>query len=104
MVHALVAAAALTGEGRYREAAEEALGHRRRARRAGAAVRRLVAGRRRGAGGRPARGRGRRPGRVRRATLWSGRARRAPGVTVVVAPTAGDDGIPLLRRARAGRR
>ncbi len=47
MVHALSTYAALTGSGRHRQAAEEALRHRARARRAGAPVRGLVAGRRR---------------------------------------------------------
>ena len=51
--------------------------HRRDARRAGAPVRRLVARRRPDDAGRPARGRGRRPGRARSAT----RSRSAPGST-----------------------
>ena len=69
--------------------------HRRRARGAGAAVRRLVAGGRRGDGGRPARGRGGRPGRVRRATSWSG-PRVAPRASPSWWPTRADGGIPLL--------
>ena len=72
--------AALTGSGRHRDAAEEALRHGAHAGRAGAPVRRLVAGRRRGEPDGPARGRGRRrrPA-TRTATPWPGRAAARPG-------------------------
>ena len=91
--------AALTGAGRHREAAEEALGTvaalaEQAPRFAGwslAAAEAMLDG--------PARGRGGRPGRAgaRRA---GARPRAAPRGVVVVVAEPGDDGIPLLHGAR----
>ena len=79
MVHALLAATALTGEGRYRQAADEALLLRRVPDRPGATVRRLVTGRGRGGGGRTARGRRRRPRRYGARRPGAGRPPHARG-------------------------
>ena len=62
MIHALVDAHALTGEGRYRPGRRGGTRHRRDPRREGASVRRLVARRCPDHAGRPARGGGGRPG------------------------------------------
>ena len=94
MVHALTTYAALTGEGRHRDAAEEALATvrqlaERAPRFAGwslAAAQAMLDG--------PAGGRGRRPARAERDAL-AARARAHPGAVVVVADGP-LDGIPLL--------
>ena len=94
MVHALLAAAAMTGEGRYRQAAEEALG----------TVAALAVQAPRFAGWSLAAAEALASGPLEVAVVGPAgtardelerTARRAPGVTVVVSGT-GDNGIPLL--------
>ena len=78
------------------QAAEAALRHGPGAGRAGAAVRRLVAGGRRGDARRPGRGGRGRAGRARTATPSSAAAPRAPGSGRAWSPTTGATTYPLL--------
>ena len=100
-IHALLAAHALTGDGRWRDAADEALATVAELGASGTALRRLVAGRGAGRGRRRAGDRGRRPAAARSATPSS--AGPGPGrVRSWSSPTARTPGVPAARRA--GRR
>ena len=101
MVHALVDAHALTGEGRYRQVAEEALATVATPGREGAALRRLVAGRGADAWWPAGRSRSRSSGPPGRSAPRSrARARQHPGAVVVEADGPRDD-VPAAVRPYA---